>query len=494
MPLTEKIITMRRDEIRDRYLRDYKLRNPSASIEVGGAPYIDASTFADIEVVNHANAAAIARDVGASTATGAALDEKLAENGTERLPAVGASGYVKITASGSGARIEAGDEFKVNGKRYVCAVSDFYPDQAEVPITGKDTGPETDQPPGAVGKWSRPRPGLAQEATVVLLEGGHDAESDPEAQARLRSLKANPPAAGNDADVQAAALKCPGVPVEQCFTHPAISGPRTKAVVFTLRRTSVGGNRIPSALQRTLMKQHLVDRFGVEDAIFVSQLIAEPKTVVLSVGWSTRGGGGWADAVPFPHQFSGSLAHKVSAATSATAFSIAVPAGYPAPQVGQSIAFYDAAVGKFRRKKIATVGGPGPYAITCDTANGASDTTFTPAVNDPVMPWSDSLDLLVEPIRGYFDTLGPGEQVASFFDPGFRQRRSPPSPELWPSEVTTAIDTGVRALKQIANVVADGLADTGSSTVDEIPIGTDVGSATTTSYLLTFGGLAVYPI
>ena len=36
------------------------------------------------------------------------------------------------------------------------------------------------------------------------------------------------------------------------------------------------------------------------------------------------------------------------------------------------------------------------------------------------------LDLLVAPLLAEFDRFGPGEQVASFFDVGTRQRRQPP--------------------------------------------------------------------
>lgn len=486
--VTDKLITMRRDEIRDRYLRDYALRNPAADTAEGSAVWLDASTFADVELINHANAAMIARNLSASTARGAALDEKLDEAGTKRLPATGASGYVTITASGSGCRIEQDDEIKIGGKRYRCAVGDLYADQADVPVYGFDTGPSTDQRAGTIGKWTRPRPGLAQEATVATggLTGGHDVESDEEAQARLRKLKASPPASGNDAHWRTAALECPGVPVEEVFTFPAVKGPGVKAIAFTLRASKLGGDRIPTALHRALMKQHLVTRFGVEDGCMIVALTRLAKTPILQVRWS-QSGAGWVDATPFP----AASFVRVTAVTDALSFQVDSIAE---PQAGQRIALFDATTGTFKRKSIASVSGTaGGWDLVCDDALGVSDAAYVPVVDQCVSPWSTSLDLLVAPLQKYIDGCGPGEQVASFFDPGLRQRRQPPSPESWSSEISTRLIEGLFAVRAVGSVRLVGLANPTGVTVNAIPYQTPVGVATVSCNLVTLGDLAVYP-
>lgn len=494
---TDKLITGRRDDIRNRWLRDFALANPGADTSPGTFPFILASTFADSEVVNHHNAAVIATAISSSRATGAALDEKLEEAGTRRFPAVGASGYVEINASGSGARIESGDEIKIGGKRYRCAVGAFYPDGSGVPVVGIDTGPTTDQAAGIIGKWSHPRPGIAQDATVGPggLTGGALEESDPEAQARLKKLKATPPASGNDAHIQLAALECPGVPVEQCFTFPAINGAGVKAVAFTIRQTTGSGtSRVPTALHRALMKQHLIDRFGVEDGILVCALVDVPRKLTVKVRWAS-GADGWADAVPFPGTSAGlPSAARVGAVTSALAFQLT---GTEEPRPGNRIAFFDTATRRFKRKTILTVGGVADaWDIVCDTSNGASDATFTPAINDAVSPWSDSLDLLVDPIDAFFRKLGPGEQVASFFDPGLRQRRSPASPESWPSEVSTRVGEPLYAVSAVGSLSLVGLADPEDVTNTNLPLpyATPVGAAGVSSNLLSLGDLAIHPL
>ena len=110
----------------------------------------------------------------------------------------------------------------------------------------------------------------------------------------------------------------------------------------------------------------------------------------------------------------------------------------PQVRVGDTIGFYDAANYTFRRKKVLLVTGTGPWAITVDTSNNASDTSLVPTVGDRAMPWSDSLADVLDSVLGYSKTLGPGEQRSSFYDEGTRQRRSPaPSKTSWPSEITS---------------------------------------------------------
>jgi hypothetical protein len=175
------------------------------------------------------------------------------------------------------------------------------------------------------------------------------------------------------------------------------------------------------------------------------------------------------------------------------------------PLAGQNIAFLDLPNLTFRRKKIlaVTVINATTCDITVDTTSGLSDASYTPANGQPCCPWSDSLNSLITPVVNYFDTLGPGEQVASFFDPGLRQRRSPPSPQYWPSQINIRLLGGALVQQPPQgpqqNQPAVQTLLTTPSLQDILPIeptlpsSASVGTPGVSSYLQTLGGLCIFP-
>jgi uncharacterized phage protein gp47/JayE len=490
MPLDSlpgKLLTPTRDQIRDRYLRDYRLRNPDADTGPGSAVYNDASVHADQEVLQYNNAIVIAQNVNVSTATGADLIEKARAKGTDKLPAVGAVGYVQITASAGGGFIAAGTEGKINGLRYQCVLASVYFDGDQVPVSGIDVGPETNQDAGVVMSWTTPPPGIGPTATVVLqadgsgLSGGHDVESDGELQQRLIKLNAEPPASGNDAHVQAAIARAPALSIQSPFTFPAIKGPGTCGATATLRPSKAGSNRIPNAAQLAIILAYLTGQFPADFGFLSNTLVASPVNVALKVSWAS-GTPGWADAVPFPTYTSPMCQVSNLLARTPTSFNLI---NYPvAPQPGNTIAMFDLAALKFRRKRILTATLGVGYDIVCDTTNGISDTTYTPYVGQPICPWSDSLDSLTSAIVNYFDLLGPGEQMANFFDPGLRQRRSPPSPASFPSVISNRILSDLFKAQSLQDATLQEPA---------VPYATPVGSQGVSSFLLTLATLVAFP-
>lgn len=490
MPLDElpgRIVTFTRDEIRARYLRSYRLRNPKALTEEGTQPFVDASSFADASLPLYANAVALGAAISRTSATGKALDDEARFLGTWRLPASGAVGFVRVTTSLGGGQILAGDELRASsGLRYRCIATAVYVDGAFVPVAGFDTGPATNQAPGTSLTWTRPRPGVGPSAIVVRqgdgtgLAGGRDVESDGELQKRLIALRANPPASGNDAQYQHAVLRTPGVPIEQAFTYPGILGPGTKGIVFTLR-AALGGSRIPNATHIAAVLAHVVGEMPADDSIFVAQLVAVPVDVALRVKWAL-GAPGWVDATPWPPLAASRVAVAPSPAPSPTTFRLTGTG--PGPTPGTTIAFHDAAAARFRRKTVGRVSGSGPWDVQCETANRASDTTYAPQAMQPCCPWSDSLDALLAPVLGHFARLGPGEQRTSFFDPGLRQRRSPRSPQFWPSVLTNRLLSDVFNLPHIEDVALDS---------PVVPLATPVGRRGVLSHLLMLGSLTAFP-
>jgi len=178
----------------------------------------------------------------------------------------------------------------------------------------------------------------------------------------------------------------------------------------------------------------------------------------------------------------------VSAVTSATAFSVdcagGARTGAVAPQAGNNIAVYDVDGGAFRQKRILSVSGTGPWAITVDSSNGVSDTTYTPVVGQRVCPWSDSLDALIAPVIAFLGTMGPGEQFPTFFDPGLRQKRNPPSPRFWPSVITSRLDSSILDLDEISD----------ASIVEGLGQATTVGVPGASAYLIELGLLSAFPL
>jgi hypothetical protein len=159
------------------------------------------------------------------------------------------------------------------------------------------------------------------------------------------------------------------------------------------------------------------------------------------------------------------------------------------PRPGATLAFYDAADFLYRRKRLRTVTVVGNTAsVTCDMANTASDPDYVPAVGQPCCPWSDSLDTLVAPVLAHFESLGPGEQIATPFDAGLRQRRSPAPSDAWPSELS------MRLLSGRVDDFEDGLfslsaVKDAAVLLPSLPLAPSVGAATAFAYLLTLNQL-----
>ena len=143
------------------------------------------------------------------------------------------------------------------------------------------------------------------------------------------------------------------------------------------------------------------------------------------------------------------------------------------------------------------------WDITVDTTNSVSDTSYTPVAGQYVSPWSDSLDTLVPPVEAYMSVLGPGEQFASFADPGARQRRNPPSPASYPNVLSLRLLAGPTTAPFVAvGAVPPAPAPTLTTTpslldvgVQEptLPYATTVGAPGVTVYLQVLADLAAYP-
>lgn len=494
------IIVKTREQFRSLWLRSLKIRNPQASIEQDTQPWIDASVMADILAPMSLNARTIGRSIPLSEVSGPRLDQRLTEYGLPaRFPETGSQGSVSARTSSTGATIQAGTECvdQDSGLRFKCVVTGHYADASSIPIAAIDTGTQTNLPAGTVLIWSQGVPGLFSTCVVIEqtdgsgLSGGRAEESDDEVRNRISSALANPASAGNDAAYQRLVenSRGHGVSVQKCFTYPACNGPGTIGVAFTMKPATAGGSRRPNSTQMAIVQAYVIGQMPADDTYLPVSLVQQKADIVLEVSWAT-GASNWADVAPWPPRANlGSGAYRVTNVISPVLFDVyvdnAIYSGTTAPVAGQNIALWDGSkTGAFRQKRILSVTGSGPWTCQIDTTNGASDTTFAPTDGDRVMPWSDSLGTLVDPIVSYFGTFGPGEQQTTFFDPGLRQKRNPPAPKQWPYAISSKIETGILDLTSVNDVVvATGLG-----------LPTLVGISGSYSYLLELGSVSVFPL
>lgn len=486
-----------RAEIRDTYLNDYSLRVPAADVGPGGQPYVDASLAADTIVPLYADAVTIGRGTNLSTSAGVWLGLIGEAAGITARPAVGASGFVTITASSGGTFIQQGTELKerVKQTRYEVSTSYLYFDGDEVPVNGVDTGPSTNQSAGTVLQFTAPPPGCGQNATVAPqsdgsgLIGGRPADDDRVLRSLISDARANPPASGNDAQYQQQIRKTPALSVQQVFTYPAIRGPGTVAYVFTLNPSRPGGVRAPNSAQIAETQAWIVGQMPGDDSVFPCFLVEIQLRVLLRVTWTT-GAATWADVTPWPPYVAADPV-RVAVSPSPSLSLIRLFTGTPTtdPQVGQTIGFYDNVSGTFKRVRIGAISVVTPtttWDITPDRTNNASDPSYVPAVGDVASPWSGSLSLVSPAVISYFDGFGPGEQVSSLPDPGLRRRRQPPSAQnsKWPSVVTNKI---LEPVFKVSAIFSASLVEP----TDPYP--TPVGVAASYSNLLILGQLGIYP-
>lgn len=490
------ILVPARDTIRDRYTQDYNLRVPAADVGPKTQPFVDASVAADAIVPLYADAVTIGRGTNLRTSAGTWLVDLGDAAGIEGRPAVGAQGFVFITASVGGTFIQSGTELRLRvgaQTRYQITESRLYMDGDEAPVAGIDTGPSTNQPARTVLVFTAPPPGCGPNATVAPdstgngLIGGRPADDDAALRGLIVDARSNPPASGNDAQYQNTARATPGLSIQQVFTMPAIRGPGTIAYVFTLNPSAPGKGRVPDSAQIAETYAEIAGQMPADDSAFACNIVEIPTRVLLRATWAP-GAATWVDAGPWPGYIAADPV-RVSNAVTPTLSLIRLFTGTSTvdPQIGQTIGFYDGVSGTFKRIRIGAVSIISAgiiWDITPDRTNNASDPSYVPAIGDVASPWSDSLSLVSPAVIGYFDTLGPGEQVASLPDPGLRQRRQPRSPAIWPSVVNNKILGPIFALPAIEDA---------ELLEPSVPHATPVGVAASFSNLLVLGQLGIYP-
>lgn len=483
-----------RDDERDQWIRDYLFHKTDDDASPGTEPFVQGSTMADAMMPVYFDIRLVADASDPKKVKGALLKVQAEADGVPRPEADGASGAVTISASIGGADIATTDELTLNNVRYHCTFAAHYADGAQVPVAAIDKGLNTNVAAGTVMTWSSAPAGLNPQAIVFEqangsgLSGGHDQATEDEWRDLWLQNKRQRAASGNDTDIQQLAEDpTNGVAVEKAFTFPGILGNGTTCLVFVMKPSSLTATRIPNSTQIAAVLAFVLGPLPADAGIFSGTLVAQNVDVVLRTTWGVNAEG-WVDTKPWP-PYLAAQAVTVQSAADATHFVLRCANGvYTAvtsPGVGQTIGFYDRTNAVMSRKRILTVSGTGPWTVVCDTAAGASDTSYIPVVNQRAMPWAESLQDLVTPIALHFQTFGPGEQKSSFFDPGKRQRRQPESPKDWPHILT---------LKGLSNAIDDvGAVFEYSIAEPTLPFATTVGTPAVSSNLIELGFLSAFP-
>jgi hypothetical protein len=384
--------------------------------------------------------------------TGTQLDAKYGSK-LPRNPETNASGSITLSCGTAGTTIQVGDPLSHASTKNTYKVNSAtatYANGVQLSVESVDPGLGQNLAAGEVLQWVSPRPGCYATALVFLdpdgggLTGGRAVERDDEYRGRIRSFNANPIGHGNEGDliVLVESTREHGVPVEKCWVFPAWHGPGTVAFAFTVKRDNYWESRIPSSGQLTDVLAYITSKLPGDFSITPAPLYYYPLNIDLAVTLDSRTSQ-WADFAPWPaYMGTRALSYCIGTSTSATSFEIVDPATAYAspPSPGATIGVYDNSVGVFRRKKILTVTGAGPWDITCDTTSEQSDTSYTPVTNQLISPWFDSINDCAAALGKHVSKLGPGEMVSDANRPedGTRMARQPrPYRSQWDRAITT---------------------------------------------------------
>src|ERR1043165_3545675 len=157
-----------RDQVRDEWLKSFKLRQPAADTTTKSFPYILGSNHADGLMPIYAAMPKVADATSPLTARGEDLDREAVSRGRPRRPAVGAAGFVTVSTGAGGSSVVENDELKhlASGLRFRVIASDGVDNGDEIAIVGISTGPGTILAAGTKLRWTSPRPGMNDDCVV----------------------------------------------------------------------------------------------------------------------------------------------------------------------------------------------------------------------------------------------------------------------------------------------------------------------------------------
>jgi uncharacterized phage protein gp47/JayE len=405
-------------EIRDSLLRTIKLGfqriGLSANVLEGSENYVRADAIARRAVHAFANNKIALQDYSPLTAQGDNLVLVARVYGVEKRAPSKASGYVKITCSGT-VTIPAGYQCTApNGEKYQTTGVNTVATGAEIEVQAVNTGDATNQAAGTRITWDSNAVGpLAQVATVGAgaIKGGFPEDDQEKLRQRLINRLAFPGVGGNVSQTKAFAEDASAA-VGAAYVYAAARGPASLDVVIV---SDTGDRSLSDAIVDTVAAGLAADLPG--HASINVTTVAEQGLDVVLLGTlplpTTAGGagGGWRDSAPWPSgsPSAGTNDGKVTAYDSGTG--VATIRETSEPLVGQSIAIWDPDGASLYEYTLGTVGGSaGAWDVTVLDSAGAVGFKVDPT-DAYVSAGAFNLQAYASTIPAEFLKLGPGEKT-----------------------------------------------------------------------------------
>jgi len=357
------------------------------------------------------------RNTNPVDATGDALITWAATFGVFPRPAIGSTGFAKVTVNAPASTVPIPDGFVAtapNGEKYEVS-KDFgaVADEGQVELKAKGTGPETDQDAGTVLTWDSASIaflGQKCEVTAGGLDGGRNADSEEVLRARLIRRLSFPAVGGNWSHVATLAEDA-STAVEFAAVYEAARGAASYDVAIV---GSADDPVLNTATQNQVAAAIVAEMPGSAN-LNLTSIAIEPLDIIINIALpkpqNVGGeGGGWFDANPWPstNEIPGVFA-RVTAIPSSYTLTVDSTSVDP-PVAGKRFAIWDPVAKEIKQHAILFVSGSsGAYNVNIDSG-------FTPdlsyvQVGMYVSAGAELLQSYAEDFISSVKQLGPGEKT-----------------------------------------------------------------------------------
>jgi len=237
------------------------------------------------------------------TATGADLEQRLADAGLPPIPPSRSVGYVTVTVFGTGGRVFAdGLEGKLENGLFVqvSGTQAGIENGGRVRVRSREPGKSANVAAGTEVVWTTPPFNVAAKATVAApgLRGGTDEESEEQKRTRIGIRRQTRAGGGNWGHAVEVAMAA-DASIQAAFAYPAIGGPSSckVALVKALDESSSDFSRAVPDDTVTLATAAVFGEMPGFAEFEVQSAVDEDVDVTLALGLA---GNGWRNTLPWP--------------------------------------------------------------------------------------------------------------------------------------------------------------------------------------------------
>ena len=420
------------DEIRDAFLSDVRLEaiaqglgSDDVPVQEGTEWWILGSALGQSMMMLYSNQRVMDVSRSVFDSEGEELDRLREEEGLPVLPAIAATGRIRVQVEGT-QTIPNGQAFTLeNGARGIVSPQALgASDGQEVEVIMTDLGTQGNAEGGTQVTFIAPPGNLKSTATVsndAPLSEGRDEEDDGSKRLRIINRRRNRAAAGTWAQQIDVALNS-AAGIQYAFVYPGLGGPSSRKIVlirdidpelraFDRAPTEAAVDIVRAALHSALPKEtETIVQAAAEEDVDVAVLVSIPDSTGLG-----GDGTGWIDSTLWPPLDGGDTKVTISAiGTSADSWDIRVDATTStAPTDGVShISWWSSVDQQFRTARIESAsGGTTAWNLKLDVPFADSNGD-TPQVGDYISPGAAFIEAYGETFRDAMRVLGPGENTA----------------------------------------------------------------------------------